>query len=716
MARRRLLPLLALGSTVLLSASAQPRTGPADISGVYNISANAGARIVQQSGNVIRQVDPQAQTSSSYDYWWPYPAGGVTTTPTTTIAPFTDPALATTTALDPAITIALPSLSSSISSNQSAALVSSSTSLASSSSSASASSNITTITALPPSSTPTSHARQGLQINPLYLVPVFAFVGICMGALCAWCCCGRRKKGPREEECVPGPRYVPAQGDESQAQEAEKVAWSEMSREQTRSSEPRTPFSWPTPRDYEYHRGLTFDHEEAEDMQRHEHTEKSIREEPPQLPAIQPTTPYSLSLLSPYADGTPDESTRQKSVRRSLLSRIISIRRTPSGKSVRRTTIKEVKTGRGRVPNTPELEEGWSLVRSPLSPDYGCSEAETEVDSPLKRARTEMVKTRARKNSKSGRSLSMRQAHRRVDSDFSVDMVRTPTKMTRASRATTMEATSSQERDPTVWRPGGGFRIVQEDPEDWEDVPLRAARVSPETNGEEKGSWIRNIALDISKSLALSAAPTRMTSVFSQEEEEDKYSPIPVRTKRESRSPRSGSPPALSRRTTPQRTPTRSGKKRVARLDSVLPPTPALLMSPPLESQLFFSSPSSRNVDTPRRATTRKLQINKTGSSLPFPSGSTEDGSPYRGRLTQAPTRPAKALSLSPTGHSRPTSPKERYKARHGALTKVDEILSRSWSDREMLGGVPQSPTMFGAIHSAAEGEEGGGIEQRLFG
>lgn len=57
-------------------------------------------------------------------------------------------------------------------------------------------------------------------------------------------------------------------------------------------------------------------------------------------------------------------------------------------------------------------------------------------------------------------------------------------------------------------------------------------------------------------------------------------------------------------------------------------------------------------------------------------------------------------------------TPAERYNARREALSRVEAIMSRSWSQRDVQGeGAPYSPTLFGA---QAEGAEAGGIEQRL--
>jgi hypothetical protein len=57
--------------------------------------------------------------------------------------------------------------------------------------------------------------------------------------------------------------------------------------------------------------------------------------------------------------------------------------------------------------------------------------------------------------------------------------------------------------------------------------------------------------------------------------------------------------------------------------------------------------------------------------------------------------------------------------ARHSALNKVEEIISKSRNENGI--SLPQSPTSFGAIPENAIGKqlkdtEGTGIEQRLFG
>ena len=194
--------------------------------------------------------------------------------------------------------------------------------------------------------------------------------------------------------------------------------------------------------------------------------------------------------------------------------------------------------------------------------------------------------------------------------------------------------------------------------------------------------------------------------------------------------------------------------------------------SPPLESQLFFgavspdfgSNPSlhlrlpepSQHKPIHATATTshaspgdkhKKLKTHRSPPLLPFPS--TASSSPFRGRLKKTPTKKSSAAAASPPSSARARpgpdrnssadsvdsvthaksrgTPAQRHEARHSALSKVDEILSRSWSERQLVGdGFPGSPTNFGAYLPAAsagpsleklideDALNGMGIEQRL--
>jgi len=245
----------------------------------------------------------------------------------------------------------------------------------------------------------------------------------------------------------------------------------------------------------------------------------------------------------------------------------------------------------------------------------------------------------------------------------------------------------------------------------------------------------------------------------------DKFTALP---ERKSRSPRSLS-----------RSPSRSPSSRVPdrplrppRIDSsVLPSSPRVLTSPPLEAQLFFgpvssllasglhstvasgptSSAATRDIPPgdPRQDEAqhhRRLHTSRQPSLLPFPS--TPNNSPYHHRLTKkaptpsvtaTPERPAPSVAQSsttptPMSSSSPSrskgdrarSPAERYTSRHDALNKVEEILAKSWSDRELRGGeCPGSPTKFGAMPAGVASpvlsaaalqmvDPEDGIEQRL--
>jgi len=198
---------------------------------------------------------------------------------------------------------------------------------------------------------------------------------------------------------------------------------------------------------------------------------------------------------------------------------------------------------------------------------------------------------------------------------------------------------------------------------------------------------------------------------------DDKYTALPLRS-----SPSKGS------RTTPRSSPARialHGSASLPRVDSsVLPRSPPQITSPPLQSQLSFcASPSSRGqwVHTSggsRSITTPPLKLNKVDtrgtlshSKIPFqrtPSRSTHrHGTDAEAILPSTPS-PARTRRLAgDLGSGIPSSasqsschkslgtPKQRYAARREALSKVEQIVQRSWSQRDLSGVA--SPTMFGA-------------------
>ncbi|KZS86768.1 hypothetical protein SISNIDRAFT_491653 [Sistotremastrum niveocremeum HHB9708] len=152
-------------------------------------------------------------STSSYDYWWPYPPGGVTTTlpptsiadPSLTSATLTSPVLvgpSTTTSLS-SLLVSPPSPSDStfLSTNTIASIsTSSSTSLSTSTLADNTTSpSLIQITASIPTaslSPPPSNNALSSSFKPIYLLPVSTFLGAILGALTAYYCmncCARRR-------------------------------------------------------------------------------------------------------------------------------------------------------------------------------------------------------------------------------------------------------------------------------------------------------------------------------------------------------------------------------------------------------------------------------------------------------------------------------------------------------------------------------------------
>ncbi|KAI0710792.1 hypothetical protein C8Q76DRAFT_738718 [Earliella scabrosa] len=419
------------------------------------------------------------------------------------------------------------------------------------------------------------------------------------------------------------------------------------------------------------------------------------------------TDAYGALSDSDADEGTPYESVRHKSIRRGILERL-------QFGSLRR-------------------------ARAPQESDEDAAEADDSQT----------------------RTVQQRRGHKRVDSDAVMDASGSESE-TPSRRPSLYRLPSSLVMSPP------GFRIVIEDPVSGALLEGDEA-FSPESSPTPK------------------AARNRQPS--------DKFTPVPVRrsTEEKRNSPFSSPSKAASTYTTAASSPAPSVPHGhgIPRVDSsVLPMSPPMVTSPPLESQLFFGSTTSLNVrvsapakgaSTPRipahahggkakgteEKQHNKLRTQRSPPPLPFPS--TASSSPYRGRLkkSQSPGKnvegvhAAATIVLRPhaersdsgastdsteseysivsssvttmnTGHAgtgtgartgfgkgqgRGTAA-ERYLARKTALSKVDEIVSRSWSERQLAGGAfPGSPNRFGAVLPVVQKDDeglGAGIEQSL--
>ncbi|KAJ4490601.1 hypothetical protein J3R30DRAFT_3423227 [Lentinula aciculospora] len=208
-------------------------------------------------------------TSSSYDYWWPYPPGGVTTTAS---SPIPSPIVSST--LANSFSVAIPSSMSSLSTDVSLGSTSSlldsmstSSSVPTSTSTAttSASQSIIFINATMSSQTPASTfssypknaQNENQSVNSsrseAYLIPIFVVLGVVLGSVVAWIGWGcitrkprirdfdQQKTGrrPRRSELEVGPAYC-----NSLSERKELLEEPTVSHEEEALAPQSTMFSW----------------------------------------------------------------------------------------------------------------------------------------------------------------------------------------------------------------------------------------------------------------------------------------------------------------------------------------------------------------------------------------------------------------------------------------------------------------------------------------
>ncbi|KAH9942811.1 hypothetical protein B0H21DRAFT_710141 [Amylocystis lapponica] len=642
----------------------------------YGVAAPAYTHVTEHE---VRQISP---TSTSSFNWWPYPSWGATATSTTPTAIAT----ISSTAL-PATNVDAP-----ISSANSVPI-----------SSPTASASLIRITALPPVSSSTSkrqHTVRSASFNIAYLAPLFAVLGAAAGALLTWCAWRwyrrRRERLAREGSLEPGPRYVspPETGPEDLhgAEGASPPGW--LARTFSASAGAAAapgPAGGPTA-----YAAVAVDDDPFVDRapssrtrtsysdggasgQRSEHDSTSVHHSD------------SWDLLSDEGDAVPYDTLRHKSIRRGILERL--------------------KFGTLYRPPQPHRDE-----------DREDKENESDVGGQGDRARL-------------GAQCGNRPAHVRQDSDFRVDMLRPPVRAySPASTPTRTRSLAQGTDDDRMSTPG--FRIVEEDTE----ADERARHVS---NGRGGASPVREPPASSWRTPW--SSPTKQLA-------EDKFTALPTRRSIAEKRVSPFSTPAMASRTT---TPI-SAIPQMTRVDSsILPLSPPRITSPPLESQLFFGPIGTDFGSTPSLdlrmpgepggplgegspeagvKARNKLRTQREPPLLPFPSSS--DTSPYRNRLKKpaandtsaadldGDVRPAPPVSRSPScsGISGRLSAAERYHARQSVHDKVEEILSHSWSQRDMSSeSLVGSTTRFGAlVHDSPAGGGGGdgatgtSIHQRL--
>jgi hypothetical protein len=594
--------------------------------------------------NYNRQDEVTAVSTSSYDYWWPYPPGGVAVTTTTTTNPTTSELFQATTILLTNNIIPTTSLFSGSSSEASVIYI---TALPASSSSS----------LPPPPPKLNTVPRNGFK--SIYLAPAFALFGLLLGSACAWFCYGffsaRRRHGGRirVSELEVGPKYIPAAGDEDFEKET-KQFWDAY------ETRPLEEGSSPSKRSVH---GSVYTNPSTKGsswLSRALSTRSSEK-------------PFSWPAPTPYG------------YEREEADPFLSVP-TPS-----------------RGPSTRSSQTGRSLFPT-SSPDplalLDEEDAEDEVDmsipyaslrhSSIRRGILERLKfgtVRRDAPAPDSKGASLRRGHARAQSDICIDAVRIPERS-----HSPQKAHGVVDVDETQWVPGSGFRIVEE--------KLDAMRCELEVQKTVGNIDAVSDRLPSRSSSSRSSSSKDRVSLWSSD---DKFTALPAR-----RSP-SKARPTFSRTSSSEYSEPRHAS-RLPRVDSsVLPLSPPQITSPPLESQLCFTpgprdgaSIGTNNWDglvctsTPKAAPgrpgrkSRKLHA-PSPPCMPLPS--TSDSSPYRNRLVKEISRTGASASQSDTRVRKGTE--TRHGVQNGALRKVDEIVSRSWSERGMGGA--SSPTMFGA-------------------
>ncbi|TCD66049.1 hypothetical protein EIP91_001857 [Steccherinum ochraceum] len=617
----------------------------------FTYAAQALSSHVRAYGPVKRQVaPPQAPQPPAPDPLPPAtPAAPASPQPT---AP---PAVPPTSGV-----AAIPTITSDTTAQQSIPPTATSGTLTSSSSSTA---SVIHITALPPAASgdSTRQRHSSSTFNSKYLAPLFAVLGVALGAFSAWLLLVIRSRcrssRARSDSLEPGPEYTAPRRPEKADRDANRAT----------TRKPWTTFL-----------GGRGDPSEKWDTSKSNQSWFSrMLTKRPEQPRQRTVVPYtyasdSYSYLNeddPFLTSTPTATTGTSS--RSS---------DPLGRSQGNLTTSFISVG-----VAPTDVDEWI---------QGPENSMTQDKEALDRVKL---------------GPKARRGHTRVDSDGNVLEVKAspvpcpsdvtllcPSDGTR-SIASGTTANSAQPLVEHAAAPGVGFRIVDEEAE--------------EARAQQPGwTW----------TLPWVAAENAST--------DDRFTALPSRNvadKRKTPMIPSASPPRA------QLVSSNGRPRTLSRADSsVLLANPPLLNSPPLEAQLFFSplfgSTPSLTLAVDKVPSANGMQYlpssDKLSSRLPFPAANVQHSTPYRRRLTKSPPSRAEGTSApaSPRPLTRtPTSASATSTgSRQIALDKVEQILAKSWSQRQIDGvASPTSPTMFGAsgalvIVDSLDGMSG--IEERL--
>jgi len=617
-------------------------------------------------------------TSSTYDFWWPFPpanAPPTQTTPPGTIAPIL-------------ISIISDATSPGLNTSSVAPSTSGSTPLPSSSSSLSSSSSYSTSSALPSSS---ANAVTAVTFRPIDLVPAFAVVGVFVTGLALWFFYGYCTRKPRrrtdEDELLCGPRYVgidgtPRRDVEEQGRTDETLHIPRYGRGRGPSGQFRA-FRWPS-----------FSEPPAFDPTTGFHVpDEYKRDEDDPLTSVSLFAPGLNDRNRSGSTTVPSRGTfsRQSSAAATSVALLdlyesddeeVAKRREKElpweslrHKSIKRNIIEKVKK------ENKWLDSIRNTFAAPTRPSIRDAGIFSSIDEEVPTVGSVPVSTMVEASSS---PVGRRRGHVRADSDIFVDDSLGTTAPLRVRNPSLKPAQQSQESA---------------------DVPISGVR--------------------------------RTFAKLKDEDERDRYSPLPGRlNENRSRSRGHGRSRSRSQSASPIKqmaslpmAPRNNPPGLVPIRRDFLPQSPSQLMSPPLESQMCFTpippfqAPAmSMKVQTPRPA--RPRSHSRTSSSsptkIPGPSGGKKlrsyspplppaesITSPFpertRGRLVKksnaspagakSKTRRTPAADRSREGRARGSATAEGDEA----MKKVDQIMAAGWSTRDVRHAEMMSPSGFGS-------------------
>ncbi|KAL0948260.1 hypothetical protein HGRIS_010856 [Hohenbuehelia grisea] len=356
--------------------------------------------------------------------------------------------------------------------------------------------------------------------------------------------------------------------------------------------------------------------------------------------------------------------TRTQTTRTTRFSRLSS----KSVSAMRRNTTKSVYstvTGFTASPNPMSLlsdeDEDESLV-APSKPYESLRKGSRTIRRDLlERVQKDSLTRSQLEATGQGSRRRVSRGHVRADSDFRLDD---------GDEEKLLPQVPAPDEPSTQWVAGSGFRIVEEDMKSlWGTVGEWASRQSSSIGARASSSDTKE-----RKSL--------FSSWLGQTSNEDKYTPVP-----------------------PRKSPTKAQRTRLVRDDSsVLPTSPPQVMSPPLESQLFFTPTMSQDPSVspssvvspekrPRTSQRREGRVLRSAKPprMPFPAGEGADDV-YRGRLIKGSSRSERA----PVERA---AENPRAGRRDPAFHQVSRIVKDGWGGRD-AGAIAEdvgSPNGFGS-------------------